>query len=137
MGGGLCGLEVLRGGRGLGLQGPIIFAPVPATLISRPLLEDHPSYVIPPYKLTHARELILYLVLGALVGIVSALFVRTVETTTRWAQLVPARWRRQLPVAALAILGAAGIFYPQLFGNGYDTVNQALVGALPLGLILA
>ena len=137
IGGALFGLEVFLGGLALELYGPIIFATVTATLISRTLLEDHPSYVIPPYKLTHARELILYLVLGALVGVVSALFVRTVETTARWSQLVPPRIKRILPIAALAILGASGIVYPQLFGNGYDTVNQALVGALPIGLILA
>ena len=137
IGGALFGLEVFLGGLALELYGPIIFATVTATLISRTLLEDHPSYVIPPYKLTHARELVLYLVLGALVGVVSALFVRTVEMTARWSQLVSKRVKRILPIAALAILGASGIAYPQLFGNGYDTVNQALVGALPLGLILA
>ena len=137
IGGALFGLEVFLGGLSLELYGPIIFSTVSATLISRALLEDHPSYVIPPYKLTHARELVLYLVLGALVGVVSALFVRTVEMTARWSQLVSKRVKRILPIAALAILGASGIAYPQLFGNGYDTVNQALVGALPLGLILA
>jgi CIC family chloride channel protein len=136
IGGALFGLEVFLGGLALELYGPIIFSTVTATLISRTLLEDHPSYVIPPYKLTHARELVLYLVLGALVGVVSALFVRTVETTARWSQAVPARIRRYLPIGALAIVGGAGIFYPQLFGNGYDTVNMALVGALPIGLIL-
>jgi CIC family chloride channel protein len=137
IGGALFGLEVFLGGLALELYGPIIFASVTATLISRSLLEDHPSYVIPPYKLTHAREVILYLVLGALIGVVSALFVRTVDTTSRWSQAMPPRVKRILPIAALAILGASGIVYPQLFGNGYDTVNQALVGALPLGLMLA
>jgi CIC family chloride channel protein len=136
IGGALFGLEVFLGGLALELYGPIIFATVTATLISRTLLEDHPSYVIPPYKLTHARELILYLVLGALIGVVSALVVRTVETTARWSQLAPTSVKRILPIIACAIVGAAGIFYPQLYGNGYDTVNQALVGALPLGLIL-
>ena len=138
IGGALFGLEVFLGGLSLELYGPIIFATVSATLISRTLLEDHPSYVIPPYKLEHARELLLYLVLGALVGVVSALFVRTVDARRRACRsLVGKRVRRILPIAALAILGAAGIFYPQLYGNGYDTVNMALVGALPLGLILA
>jgi CIC family chloride channel protein len=136
IGGALFGLEVFLGGLALDLYGPIIFATVTATLISRTLLEDHPSYVIPPYKLNSARELGLYLLLGALVGVVSALFVRTVETTARWSQAVGPRVRRFLPIVALAVLGAAGIVYPQLYGNGYDTVNQALVGALPLALVL-
>ncbi len=137
IGGALFGLEVFLGGLSLELYGPIIFATVSATLISRTLLEDHPSYVIPPYKLQSARELVLYLVLGALVGVVSALFVRVVDATARLPKLVGERLRRFLPIGALAILGVAGIFYPQLYGNGYDTVNMALVGALPLGLILA
>jgi len=137
IGGALFGLEVFLGGLALELYGPIIFATVSATLISRALLEDHPSYVIPPYKLNNAREIGLYLVLGALVGVVSAIFVRTVESSARWSSAMPRPIRRILPILALAILGAAGIVYPQLFGNGYDTVNMALVGALPLGLILA
>ncbi|MDB4970858.1 MAG: chloride channel protein [Myxococcales bacterium] len=137
IGGALFGLEVFLGGLALELYGPIIFATVTATLVSRTLMQDHPSYVIPPYKLEHASELPLYLLLGAIVGVVSAVFVRTVETTARWSQTVPARVRRLLPVAALALVGVGGIAYPQLFGNGYDTVNQALVGTLPLGLILA
>jgi CIC family chloride channel protein len=136
IGGALFGLEVFLGGLALELYGPIIFATVTATLVSRTLLTDHPSYVIPPYKLEHAFELPLYLLLGAMVGVVSAIFVRTVETTARWSQMVSPRMRRFLPIPALALVGLGGIAYPQLFGNGYDTVNQALVGDLPLRLIL-
>ncbi len=137
IGGALFGLEVFLGGLALELYGPIIFATVTATLISRTLLEDHPSYVIPPYKLTHASELLLYLLLGALVGVVSALFVRTVESTARWrAPRARSAVRRFLPIAGAAARRRRGIVYPQLYGNGYDTVNQALVGELPLVLIL-
>jgi chloride channel protein, CIC family len=137
IGGALFGLEVFLGGLALELYGPIIFASVIATLISRTLLENHPSYVIPPYKLDHPSELALYLVLGVIVGIVSALFVRTVEGTSRLAAMVPPRWRRFLPIVSLALVGALGIVYPQLYGNGYDTVNEALVGTLPIVLILS
>lgn len=136
IGGALFGLEVFLGGLALELYGPIIFASVAATLISRTLLEDHPSYVIPPYKLEHPSELALYLLLGLLVGLVSALFVRTVETTARWASLVPRGARRFLPIAGMFLVGLGGIVWPQLYGNGYDTVNQALIGALPLGLVV-
>jgi CIC family chloride channel protein len=135
IGGALFGLEVFLGGLALELYGPIIFAAVTATLISRALLQDHPSYAIPPYKLNHASEVPLYLLLGVLVGVVSALFVRTVEVTAELARMVPKRWRRLEPIVSLAAVGACGVFYPQLYGNGYDTVNEALVGALPLALI--
>jgi CIC family chloride channel protein len=136
IGGALFGLEVFLGGLALELYGPIIFATVTATLISRTLLEDHPSYVIPPYQMSHAGELPLYLLLGVLLGAVSALFVRTVETTARWAQLAPPRLKRALPLVGCGLVGVAGLRWPQLYGNGYDTVNLALVGALPVRLLL-
>lgn len=137
IGGALFGLEVFLGGLALELYGPIIFASVAATLVSRALLEDHPSYVIPPYRLERAGELPLYLLLGVLVGLVSALTVRTVETTARWAHRVPRPLARVLPIFAPALVGLLAIVYPQLLGNGYDTVDQALVGVLPLTLVLA
>jgi CIC family chloride channel protein len=136
IGGALFGLEVFLGGLALELYGPIIFATVTATLLSRTLLDDHPSYVIPPYRLNHPGELPLYLLLGVLVGVVSALFVRTVETTARAAALMPPRLRRVLPLFGLAGLGFLGLRWPQLYGNGYDTVNLALVAALPFALML-
>jgi chloride channel protein, CIC family len=136
IGGALFGLEVFLGGLALELYGPIIFATVTATLISRTLLEDHPSYVIPPYKLNHPGELALYLLLGIFLGVISALFVRTVEATARWALLVPPRYRRMLPIVGCGLVGLAGLGWPHLYGNGYDTVNLALVGQLPLRLVL-
>jgi CIC family chloride channel protein len=136
IGGAMFGLEIFLGGLALELYGPLIFASVSATVVSRALLYDHPSYVIPHYKLAHASELLLYLVLGIAMGGLSALLITTVEQTARAAKLVPMRIRRWLPLPALAIVGAVGIAYPEVYGNGYFTVNLALIGAVPIGLLL-
>jgi CIC family chloride channel protein len=136
IGGALFGLEVFLGGLALELYGPLIFASITATVISRALLFDHPSYVIPRYRLHHPSELFFYLVLGVLVGVVSALFVRTVGVTTRLAERVSARWRVFLPILGMALVGVTGLGFPQVFGNGYDTVNHALAGEMPLRLLL-
>ena len=39
----------------------------------------------------------------------------------------------------MAILGLAGVWFPQFFGNGYDTVNQVLNGSdqMPLKVLIA
>jgi CIC family chloride channel protein len=136
IGGALFGLEIFLGGLALELYGPLIFASVAATLVSRALLSDHPSYDIPHYTLHRPSELLLYLVLGVLIGGVSALFVRTVDITSRTAARLPERLRRWLPLSATALVGAVGIVYPEVYGNGYDAVNRALVGGLPLRLLL-
>jgi CIC family chloride channel protein len=136
IGGALFGLEVFLGGLALELYGPLIFASVTATLISRALLYDHPSYLIPRYALRRPAELPLYLILGVLIGIWSALFIRTVETTSLLAARLRPSLRRFLPLVGLTLVGVVGLAYPELYGNGYDTVNLALAGALPLGLLL-
>jgi CIC family chloride channel protein len=136
IGSALFGLEVFLGGLALELYGPLIFASITATLISRALLFDHPSYVIPRYRLHHPTELALYLLLGALTGLVAALFVRTVGATSRLFERVPRRWRLGLPLFAMLLVGVAGLEFPQLYGNGYDTVNLALAGRLSLELLL-
>src|SRR5262249_33932103 len=136
IGGALFGLEVFLGGLALELYGPIIFATVTATLISRVLLYDHPSYEIPAFHLSSSRELLLYILLGVLVGGVSALFVRTVDPPARIARATPDWLKPLLPLIGLSIVGFAGLYFPQLYGNGYGAVNLALRGMLPLALVL-
>jgi CIC family chloride channel protein len=136
LGGALFGLEIFLGGCALELYGPLIFAALAATVISRALVSAHPSYLIPPYRLHSLTELVLSLALGAIVGVVSALFIRAIEGGARLAGLVPSPWHRLLPLLALGLVGVVGVFRPELFGNGYDTVNLAFAGALPLDLLL-
>jgi CIC family chloride channel protein len=136
IGGALFALEVFLGGLALELYGPLIFAAVSSTVISRALLSDHPTYVIPHYRLNHPAELAIYLVLGVAVGALSAGFVRTVETTARLAAAAPAWLRTLLPVLGLGLVGAVGIVLPHVYGNGYETVDMALAGVLALRMLL-
>jgi CIC family chloride channel protein len=136
IGGALFGLEVFLGGLALELYGPLIFASVTATLISRALLFDHPSYLIPRARLHHPVELLLYLVLGALIGVLSGVFVRIVDASARLVAMVPPRWRHLAPVVGLGLVGVVGLGFPEVYGNGYDTVNLALAAGLPLGLLI-
>jgi CIC family chloride channel protein len=135
IGGALFGLEVFLGGLALELYGPLIFASVAATLVSRALLFDHPSYIIPHYRLEHASELALYLVLGIVIGALSSLLVISIELSARWVAMVPERFKRWLPLPALAIVGAVGIVFPQIYGNGYFPVNEALAGKMAVQLL--
>jgi CIC family chloride channel protein len=137
IGAALFGLEILLGGLALELLGPLVFASITATLISRALLFDHPSYQIPVYGLVRPREILVYLVLGAVVGVLAAALVSTVDAANRVAARIPRRARPLLPLAAMLLVGAVGVFYPELFGNGYYTVNDALIERVPLGLLLA
>lgn len=129
-------LEVFFGSFALELFGPIFVSCVVGTLVSRVLIANHPSYIIPRYDMGSMRDLGVILALGPLFGVASALYVQTINRFSSPERHVPRRLAFAMPVLAMLPIGAAAIFFPQLLGNGYDTVNNALLGELPLLLLL-
>lgn len=136
IGAALFGLEVLLGSFALELFGPIVVSCVVATLVSRMLIADHPSYIIPHYVLLHPRELLLSVVLGALLGVASAVYVRGINALSDVLDKAP-RWLAPFtPLLAMSVVGVAAVWLPYLLGNGYDAVNAALLGKLSLVALL-
>ena len=112
----------------------VVFSSVTAAAISRSLLGNHPSFVIPEYRLISAWELPLYLGLGLLAAGVSLGFVKGLyaveDLFDRW------RFREYLkPVAGGLLVGVMGVFYPQVFGVGYGSQPTGGTGALDLVLV--
>jgi len=130
------GLEVLLGTFALEMFGPIVVCCVCATLVSRILIEDHATYFIPHFTLMSARHFGLVLVLGPLLGITAALYNVGIDAISRALGAVPRPYAYAMPVIAMGLLGGAAIWFPQLLGNGYDTVDRSLLGQLPVVLLL-
>lgn len=131
------GLEVLLGSFALELFGPVVMSCIIATLIARALHGEDPSYLIPHYQLARPSDLLSIFALGPLLGVGSALFVKVVDLVPRLVERIPARARPLLPMAATLSVGLMAVGFPQVLGNGYDTVNAALLGRLPIGLLVA
>lgn len=136
LGGALFGLEVLLGSFALELLGPIVVSCVTATVVSRLLLHSEQAYQIPEYVLIGGRDVVALLAVAPLLGLASALIVRVIDRSSvaldgrpRWLTIVA-------PVAAMAATGAVSVWVPQVLGNGYDAVNHALLGELPISLLL-
>lgn len=136
IGGALFGLEVLLGSFALELFGPIVVCCVTATVISRMLVSNHPSYLIPHYGMLGIHEMVLALALAPILGVAAALFVKALEVASALVERVPPRWNLLLPPLVMGMLGMAAVAWPELLGNGYETVDAALSGALPLSLLL-
>ncbi len=137
IGGALFSLEVLLGSFALELFGPIVVSSVVATLISRALVANHPSYLIPHYALMSPGELLRAVFIGPLMGVASALYIVVIDRVAQLADRVPRKLAPLMPVAAMAALGVASLWLPELLGNGYDTVNASLLSAVPLMLLVA
>ena len=137
IGGALFALEVVLGNFALESFGPIVVASVLGTVVSRQMLGAAPAYSPPAHvPLISGWELGHYLVMGLLIGIASALFLWTLKGASKGFERLPLPdWAK--PLAGFALVGALGIYVPEIFGNGYETVNQVLREGLPLLLVLA
>jgi CIC family chloride channel protein len=106
---------------------PIVVSSVIATAISRHYLGNFPAFKVPPYDLLHYSELFLYLILGILAGLIAYSFIRLLYGTgdffERWK--VPSYLK---PAIGGASIGCIGVFFPQIFSVGYETVTQVLGG---------
>ena len=136
IGGALFGLEVILGSFALDMLGPIVVSCVVATIVSRTLVSAQPSYVIPQYALLQPAQILLGLALAPVLGAASAVYVRVLGWAEVRLHVLPSWLRMAAAPIALAVTGAAAIRYPELLGNGYDTVNAALLGKLSLALLV-
>ncbi len=116
--------------------GMVVISAVSANVAARMVLGSDPVLAVPQYAAAHPGELLLYLLLGGLAALVGVAFVFTLDRLDAafagWSfpdYLKPA-------VGGLAV-GAIGLFLPQVFGLGYDSINAAAEGRLPLALLAA
>jgi H+/Cl- antiporter ClcA len=134
LGGALFALEVLRGVLALRLILPALLAAGIATAVSWFALPNAPTYEIPAFPLS-ASIVCFALAAGPIAGLVSVGYVRLIALADR---LKPKGWRRLIaPTAALGLLGAVSIAFPQLLGNGRDITQLAFANQVAPMLLLA
>ena len=111
---------------------PVILAATTATLINQVVYGNAPAFVVPPVSMNSFFDLPFLLFEGVAIGMLAACFIFLVRFLNARA---PSRlWQRYL--LAGAVTGTAALAAPEVLGIGYDTVDQALAGSLPLVLLL-
>jgi CIC family chloride channel protein len=120
--------------------GLVVISATTATVVSRALLGDNPAFAIPvQYNGTNFTEIMLFGVLGVLCAIVAQVYFRAVFAV----ETVSDRLRMPeylKPALGAAMVGVIGIWLPQVFGNGYEIIENALRGnylLLTLALLCA
>ncbi|KPL00049.1 MAG: hypothetical protein AMJ91_05575 [candidate division Zixibacteria bacterium SM23_73_3] len=121
----LFALEIILGDFTIYAFSPVIISSVTATVISRAFLGNYPAFLVPPYDLVSVWEMPMYIGLGLVGGIFSVLFIKVLYKSEDIFEAL--RINNFLkPALGGLILGIIGIFYPQLFGVGYEAINSAL-----------
>jgi len=112
-------LEVILGDYALRFFSAVVLSSVTATVISRTFLGDHPAFMVPAYELLSVWELPLYFVFGFLAAFTALLFVRLLYK----CEDIFDSWKIAeylKPAAGGLIIGLIGLFFPQVFGVGYE-----------------
>ena len=125
-------LEEIIGDMNAALVGSSVVASVAAVIVARSILGNSPVFHVPQYHLVHPAELIAYVVLGVVGGVVSLGFSKGLLWLRGIFKRMPARTLMIQPAMGGLIIGVILIFFPQVMGVGYQYVNQALNGGLLL-----
>lgn len=125
--GALFAVEIIIGDFAVTQFSPIVISSVVATVISRHYIGDFPAFEVPNYDLLSAYEFIPYTFLGILAGLVAILFIATLyQSVERFEKLaIPPYFK---PAVGGLIVGIIAIAFPQVYGVGYESINDALWG---------
>ncbi|MGP8337257.1 MAG: chloride channel protein [Methanosarcinaceae archaeon] len=114
---------------------PIVISAVFATIVAnlvfgvRHIQISYYGLVSPLY------ESVLYLILGLLAGVVSALLIRSMFLFHDGFNKIPVHPILKPAIGGLGV-GIIGFFYPQVFGVGYSVITDVLANKFTLGILV-
>jgi CIC family chloride channel protein len=101
----------------------VVVSSVVAAVVSRAYLGNRPSFDASAFTLVSPRELVLYAVLGVIAAAWAWGFVKLLYALEDLADA----WKIGAPLkgaAGFGVVGAIGIFAPQVMGVGYDAIQH-------------
>jgi chloride channel protein, CIC family len=129
-------IEEIIGTWSAGVLGAIVLAAFSSALTMRQFLGPNALFRVPHFELTHPSELIAYVVLGVVVGLLSLVFLKWLSYARPKVQALPVWTRNLQPAIAGLMIGVIGIKLPQVMGAGYIIIDQALHGQFTWKLLL-
>ncbi len=127
-------LEIILGELTGPTFGVVILASVASAVFMQAVAGSQPAFHVPTYEFRSWVDLPLYALLGVLAGVIAALYIFLIyRSQAVFRELALPRWAK--PALAGLLVGCVGLFLPQIFGVGYDTIEKLLNGE-QIGLLL-
>lgn len=135
IGGAIFALEVILGEFTAYTFSLIVVSAVAAAAVSHVFWGNVPVLQVPQYQLVNPGEFLLYAGLGLLAAGVALLYTRVLyftEDLFDGERRVP-EWVK--PAIGGLLFGSVALLLPESFGAGYEVMDKALLGHLPLALM--
>lgn len=117
--------EIVLGSMAMESFGPIVVSSVVANITMREFAGYRPPYEMPVFPTIAGVEVLLFVVLGLLCGMLAPHFLRLLAASKKRFSLLPLPLPLRLALGGL-IVGIISIWWPQVWGNGYEVVNSLL-----------
>jgi CIC family chloride channel protein len=134
--GAMFSVEIILGDFAVSQFAPIVISSVSATVVSRLFYGNYPAFMVPKYELVHPLELIPYALLGLICGLVAIFYVKVLYLFEDKFDTLKKPDYVKTTIGGL-LIGLLGISFPQVFGVGYEAMDQALYGKTELWLLFA
>jgi CIC family chloride channel protein len=139
--GAIFALEVILGQMHAIYFGAVVISAVTADVVAHFFQGDMRAFSVPEYTLVSPWEFLLYVVLGILAAVAAVSFTRLLYLSEDlWDSLHFPEYLK--PLLGGVVLGAIGLAsskidgFPRVFGVGYESITDALVGNLTVQITL-
>ncbi len=132
----LFSLEVVMGEFNVHSFSPIVISSVVATAFSRAFIDQGVTLRVLPYEVCSPWEIGLYALMGALAGLVSVGFIKTMQAAEHFFEHKVKLPKGLKPACGALVVGMIGFFYPQVFGYSYEPITAAISGKFVLTTLL-
>ncbi|UXR63221.1 chloride channel protein [Bdellovibrio bacteriovorus] len=112
---------------------PVALATVVAATLRTVFMDTtNAFFVMPNLVMPDMRSLFVYLIFGALTGVLAVIVTKSVYWVEDMFEHVPLHWMWWPALGGLAV-GVIGLLEPRALGVGYDNITLSLAGTLTVG----
>ncbi|MBK4737711.1 ClcB-like voltage-gated chloride channel protein [Noviherbaspirillum pedocola] len=128
--------EIVLGSIAMASFGPVLVASVTANIVMREFAGYRPPYEMPAFPAVDGAQVLLFVLLGILAGMLAPRFLQLLDASRRQFRRLPLSLPLRMGIGGL-IVGAISVAMPEVWGNGYEVVNDILHHDWPWTLLIA
>lgn len=123
-------MEIILGVFSVRTFTPIVISSVTATVVSHAFHGNTPAFIVPSYQIVSYWEIIFYIILGLLSGLIARLYIVTLYWSEDYFEEKVKIHPMLKPAIGGFMIGCLAIFLPHVMGNGYEAMDMALNGQM-------